>query len=584
MNRLCNNNFPKSYIEFAYGIIPILSLLIFCLSGCTHSKPILQSVPQIESKDTAFEAVNVVQSGLVFSISKPVKPLTILETGGHGGGLIDFNGDSLYDIILLGPDRVSLYQNLGGFRFKDVTADSGIRQKGYWAGVAIGDYDNDGKPDIYVCGYDCSALYHNEGNGKFKEVTAEAGLSVLPHTKEGYGDWRSSAGFADVNNDGKLDLYVCRYAQYGSSSVQLCGDPLRVQKFSCSPDIYTPQIGILYKNLGNGKFQDVTKAMGLDNASGRAWAVAFADYNGDGFIDFAVVNDEKPGDLFENQHGKKFINNGIVSGTGLNTNGHVHGGMGADWGDFNGDGKLDLFIATYQNESKCLYRNEGHGVFTESSLDAGLAESMDRWVTFGSKFLDYDLDGWQDLIVTNGHVINNTAEIYPGTQYRQPVQLFHNNGGVFNETTSLLNDEARKLMVGRALIVGDLNNDGRPDVLITQNEGPVVLLKNVIKTSNHWISLKLKGVKSNRDGFGAHVVISVNGKKQVMDASSSGSFLSSSDPRLLFGIGAASSVDSIEIHWLGGSKQTWKNVEANHRYEIEEGNEKPTLLTDATLK
>lgn len=577
MNRLCNPISTRSQSEFGYKIFLILALLSFCLAGCTHSKPNPQTVPTIETKEFAFEAVGAAQSGLDFSISKPAKPLTILETGGHGGGLIDFNGDSLYDIILVGPDRVSLYQNLGGFHFKDVTAESGIRQKGYWAGVAIGDYDNDGKPDIYVCGYDCSALYHNEGNGKFKETTVEAGLSALPHTKEGYGDWRSSAGFADVNNDGKLDLYVCRYALFGTSSVQLCGDPSRAQKFSCSPDIYLPQIGILYKNLGNGKFQDVTKAMGLDAASGRAWGVAFADYNGDGFIDFAIVNDEKPGDLFENQKGKKFINKGIASGTALNTNGHAHGGMGVDWGDYNGDGKLDLFVATYQNESKCLYRNEGRGLFTESSLDAGLAESMDRWVTFGSKFLDYDLDGWQDLIVANGHVINNTAEIYPGTQYRQPVQLFHNGNGVFKEATSLLDGEAQKLLVGRALIVGDLDNDGRPDVLITQNEGPVVLLKNVVKTNNHWISLKLKGVKSNRDGVGAHVVISVNGKKQVKDASCCSSFLASNDPRLLFGVGDSAVVDSIEVSWLGGSKQSWKNVEANHRYELEEGVEKATV-------
>ena len=576
MNRYCKMIDSQTQSKFRRNFFPLLALLALCLTGCLHSKPPLQSVPTTESKEIAFEAVAATQSGLDFNIIKPAKPLTILETGGHGGGLIDFNGDSLYDVILVGPDHVSLYQNLGGFRFRDVTAESGIRQGGYWEGVAIGDYDNDGKPDIYVCGYDCSALYHNEGNGKFKETTVESGLSALPHTKEGYGDWRSSAGFADVNNDGKLDLYVCRYALFGASSVQLCGDPSRAQKFSCSPEIYHPQIGILYKNLGKGKFQDVTKEMGLDAASGRAWGVAFADYNSDGFIDFAIVNDEKPGDLFENQKGKKFINQGTVSGTALNANGHAHGGMGVDWGDYNGDGKLDLFVATYQNESKCLYRNEGHGFFTESSLDAGLAESMDKWVTFGSKFLDYDLDGWQDLIVTNGHVINNTAEVYLGTQYRQPVQLFHNSHGVFKETTSLLSSEAQKLLVGRALIVGDLDNDGRPDVIITQNEGPVVLLRNVVKTNNNWVSLKLKGVKSNRDGFGAHVVISVNGAKQVMDASSSSSFLASCDPRLLFGIGEAAVVDSVEVGWLGGEKQIWKNLVANHRYELEEGVEKAT--------
>ena len=478
--------------------------IVLSAAGCSKTPPAatpIQNTVAAETHSTIFEDVYPA-TGIDFAVSKPDKPLNILETIGHGGAIMDVDGDGIPDVLLVGPDRVALYKNLGDFRFQDITNGSGLRQKGYWCGVAVGDYDNDGKPDIFLCGYDCSALYHNEGGGHFREVTESAGVGVRPDGEGGYPEWRTVAGFVDFDRDGKLDLYVCRYAQFGPRSVQLCG-PINGEHFSCSPDIYTPQIGILYRNLGSGKFQDVTKAMGLDTASGRGLGVAFADYNDDGWPDIAITNDERPGDLFTNQKGKRFVNDGVVSGTAVSVNGHVHGGMGADWADFDGDGKLDLFVATYQNEAKCLYKNMGHDVFSEASLDAGLSERMDRWVTFGCKFIDYDNDGQPDLMVTNGHIINNTAKVYAGTQYRQPVQLFHNENGQYREVTDQLGSGAKRLLAGRGLLVGDLDNDGKPDVIVTQNEGAPLILKNQTRNANHWIGIKLVGTgRTNRDGRG----------------------------------------------------------------------------------
>jgi hypothetical protein len=560
--------------------LPILFALTF-LPGCVR-RPVAAGVPTAEvRRPTAaplFEDVYD-RSGVDFKFSRPTGPQNILQTMGHGVALIDYDGDGRLDLLLLSEDRIYLYRNLGDFHFEDVSARAGFRQKGNWSGVAIGDYDNDGRPDIFVCGYDCSALYHNDGDGRFTEVTERAGVGVRPPSQGGTPEWRTSAGFVDYDRDGKLDLFICRYAEFGPRSVQLCGTAEKGEGFSCSPDVYTPQTCLLYRNLGGGRFEDVSVKTGVARTSGRALGVAFADYDNDGWIDIAVANDERPGDLLHNKAGKGFVNAGVMSGTALNSNGHAHGGMGIDWMDYDGDGRQDLFVSTYQKEAKNLFHNIGNGCFLDASLDAGLAEKMDPWVSFGTKFFDYDRDGFPDLIVTSGHVINNTASLYPGTQQHQPVQLFHNSGGNFTETTDRLGPKASRLLVGRSLAVGDLDNDGRVDVVITQNEGPPLILRNMSTDTNHWLSFRLVGSKSNRDGFGARIELTAGGKKQIRDATNSGSYMAAGDPCTYFGLGAAQRAD-VTVRWPSGQVQSLPGLRCDRKYRIDEAGGAPVVLPD----
>ncbi|HLK60888.1 MAG TPA: CRTAC1 family protein [Chthonomonadaceae bacterium] len=551
------------------GLVGLAAILLWGLVGC--NPPVTTAPPSpnpTPASSALFEDV-IPTSGIDFAIKQTESPLNIQQNVGHGVALIDFDGDGLLDIVFIAPDHVRLYKNLGHYKFQEVTANSGLRQAGFWQGVAVGDYDNDGRPDLYLCGYDCSALYHNEGGGKFREVTAEAGLQVVK--EKGYGDWRTSAGFADLDGDGKLDLYVCRYAEFGPKYPQHCHDPSKPSEMACAPNSYKPIQGFLYRNMGGGRFQDVTRESGLATANGRGLGVAFADYNDDGRVDIAIANDEIAGDLFQNLGNFKFVNKGVESGTGVNQNGKPHGGMGIDWADYDGDGKLDLFVATFQYEVKTLYHNMGGGTFLECAEGKGITGSINRWVTFGAKFLDYDNDGWPDLIMTSGHVIDNTAELYPGTQYRQPVQVFHNNQGQFVETTQQLGPKAQRLMVGRGLAVGDLDNSGRLDVVVTDLDGPPMLLQNQVKNANHWLTLTLVGKTNARDGFGARVVVRFGTRQTRIDATNSGSFLAANDPRLHFGLGSAAQADSITVRWPNGKTDTYKNVPADAFYILTEG-------------
>ncbi|MEP6755662.1 MAG: CRTAC1 family protein [Chthonomonadales bacterium] len=552
-------------------------------SGCFNSNVAPQAAPSPPVTNSSFTGPFVFEdisktTGIQFEIKHTKSPLNILDTIGHGVGIVDFDGDGLMDIILLGPDKVKLFKNLGNHKFQDVTDQSGFKQKGYWCGIAIGDYDNCGRPDVFICGYDCSALYHNEGGGRFTDVTAGSGLEVKPSPPAAFPEWRSSAGFMDIDGDGKLDLYVCRYSEFGPSVPQLCGDSTKPEKYSCGPDAYHPQKGILFKGFGGGKFKDVTKESGMDQVHGRALGVAFFDYDGDGKVDIVVANDEQPGDLMRHKGGMKFENMGTISGTALNTLGHVHGGMGIDTGDYNNDGKMDMFVTTYQNEAKSLYMNLGGGVFQDKALDAGLAEKMDHWVGFGVKFLDYDRDGQLDLAVTSGHVLDNTARVEPGTIYRQPLQLFHLENGVYHETTAQMVQGAPRQLVGRGLATVDLNNRGWLDVIVTDHEGPTLFLKNAGLDKNHFINLQFVGTKSNRDGFGTMVKLTSGGRSQWKMVSNAGSYVTASDPRLFFGVGASDVAESVEIAWPSGAIQILRNLKADHFYRITEGELNPKQI------
>jgi hypothetical protein len=426
---------------------------------------------------------------------------------GNGCGFLDYNNDGNLDVLLVGP-KVALYQGDGTGRFTDVSAATGLaRLSGRFLGCAVGDYDNDGFDDLYLSAYRGGALLRNAGGTGFQEVTKAAGIGPQP--------WGTSCAFADVDNDGRLDLYVGNYVVFGpNTQPQLC--PMSGHLSSCGPRYYQPERGVLYRNEGDGRFRDVTKAWGADKVEGKALGVAFADYDGSGRESLAIANDEVAGDLLHNRGRGRFENIGTSSGTAYDGDGNPHGGMGIDWGDYDNDGKLDLFVATFQNEPKCVYRNEGE-FFTESSVALGMAPALPL-VAFGSKWLDYDNDGWLDLILANGHVQDNIAVIDKSAAYLQSTQLFRNagNGTAFADVSaSALDEGARRPAAGRGLATGDFDNDGRVDVLIADSEGAPLLLHNRTPQAGHWLSVRLVGTKSNRGGIGALVTVEADGRKMA---------------------------------------------------------------------
>jgi len=496
------------------------------------------------------------------------RPLNILQTIGNGCAFFDFDNEGNLDILLVGP-KVALYRGDGHGGFTDVSQAMGVATlEGHFLGCAVGDYDNDGYPDVYLTAYRGGALLHNEAGKGFKDVTKAAGIAPQP--------WATTATFFDANRDGHLDLYVGNYVQFGpDTDPQLCasGDI----KTSCGPRYYDPEAGHLYLGSGNGTFRDGTQAAGItylrknseaittsEKASGKCLGVAAADFDGSGHISIALANDEMPGDLLRNTGRGRFENVGQASGTAYDANGGMHGGMGIDWGDVNNDGKLDLFVGTFQNEPKCLYINGGSGFFEERS-DQFKLHAAHPLVTFGSKFFDFDNDGFLDLILANGHVQDNINEIDRSAFYRQPTLLFQNQGGQRFEDVSarLLDAGSRRPIVGRGLAVGDYDNDGRRDVLIVDSEGTPLLLHNEFSTSagNRWVGFALSqppGAPGGRDAYGAVVTVrAMGGRTRMRHCHADGSYMSSSDKRLHFGLGSAAEIESVTVRWPDGTTEKW---------------------------
>ena len=570
-----------------------LLLALLCGAGCSHSgataptgaatsvppgtvagNPIPSEAPQGLFADRAQSA------GVNFTLGHGGRsPLTILDTLGGGCALLDYDGDGWLDLLLVGPHKVALYHNKGNGTFEDITAQSGLDASGYWQGVAVGDYDNDGKPDIYLSGYRCAALYHNESRGQdappasglrppadapspvFRDVTKQAHL--------GSALWGTSAAFVDVDNDGFLDLYVCHYVKFGPSSNQFCNQGGIAS--TCGPTNYDPEKGTLYHNNGHGGFTDETAKRGLADAHGNALGVAIADYDGDGWPDIAIANDQLPGDLYRNKGRGFFENVGLLSGTAYDGAGSAHAGMGIDWADYNTDGNLELVVTTYQHQATSLYAQSTPGLFSDITNTAGTGVPSINYVKFGVKFFDYDNDGQADLVVTNGHAVDNIAKTDSTTTYPQIPQLFHNVGdGKMKEVTKEAGAAFAHPVVGRGLAVGDYDNDGKPDVVIVDIEGHALLLHNETPTPNHWLTLRLQGTNSNRDGIGATLLVEANGRKWRQVVSATGSFLAASDLRPHLGLGTARQAERIEIRWPSGTRTVLNHVAGDRIVAVSE--------------
>lgn len=529
-------------------------------------------------------------SGLHYRWTVPGKrPLTILQTIGNGCAFLDYNNDGNLDVLLVGIDHVALYKGDGHGRFTDMSHETGLDTlRGHFLGCAVGDYDNDGYDDLYLSGYHTGLLLHNEHGKRFRDVTREAGLAPQP--------WGTSCAFADIDNGGRLDLYVGNYVLFDKTTPQLC--PLSNIPTACSPGVYRPGRGILYHNLGHGKFQDITRRWGAAAVSGYCLGVAFADYDGTGRPSLALANDETYGDLMKNE-GKRFKNVGKAAGTATDLRGSVYAGMGIDWGDYDNDGKLDLVLATFEQQTKCVFHNHA-SLFTEESARLGLDPAV-PWVAFGVKWLDFDNDGWLDLILSEGHVMDNVADVnrafdnadIPGyakhPSYRQSIQLFHNTAGTrFTDSSSGLDAYAHRPIVGRGLAVGDYDNDGRVDVLVVDSEGVPLLLHNEAKPSGHWLSFTLEGTRSNRDGYGAQVTVQTStpagGLTQTRVCHADGSYLSSSDKRVHVGLGTATVADTVRVRWPSGQVDTYHGLKADAAYRVREGDKEARPVGTAPVE
>jgi hypothetical protein len=541
-----------------FALVCATSLSLGCHKAGDPPRAISQDPP---SPRAAIRFEDIADSaGLHYRWSIPGKrPLNILQTIGNGCAFLDYDNDGNLDILLVGP-KLALYKADGKGHFTDVTHATGLdKLHGHFLGCAVGDYDNDGYEDIYISGYQTGLLLHNEQGKGFKDVSAQSGIKPQP--------WGTSCAFGDVDGDGKLDLYICNYVKFGPDSVQLC--PLNHILASCGPRDYPPERGVLYRNLGGGKFRDVTTAWGADQVAGKGLGVTFADYDGSGRQSLAIANDVMPGDLLHNQ-GSRFVNEGVASGTAYDRNGNLHGGMGVDWGDYDNDGQLDLLVATYQMEAKNLYHNTG-GFFTDTSVPLGLASKTLPYVAFGAKFLDADNDGWLDLMLTNGHTQDNTARINKSTTYREPTQLFRNErGAAFTEVSSALAGPAGRSIVGRGLAIGDFDNDGRMDALVVDSEGAPLLLHNTTQNAGHWLLCRLVGRQCNRDGFGALVRAQAGDKVYLRRCGTDGSYLSASDKRVPIGLGSAQQA-TLTIKWPDGHQDIYPNVAADRVVTLVEG-------------
>jgi hypothetical protein len=502
------------------------------------------------------------------------------ETMPAGIALFDYDGDGLLDIYLVngaempslektGPKYLNrLYHNNGNGTFTDVTERAGVAGAGYGMGVAVGDYDNDGWPDLFLANVNGNQLFHNNGNGTFTDVTAKAGLSGATHN--GRKMWSISAGWFDYNRDGLLDLFVVNYVdwdpRYEPACVGLNG------RGYCHPGSFAPLPDTLYRNNGDGTFTDVSAETGISALLGKGMGIAFADYDGDGWPDVFVANDNSPNLLLHNLGGKRFEEVGLQAGVAYNEEGNVLAGMGVDFRDLNNDGLPDIWHTAIENETFPLYVNQGNGNFLNAGRESRLANLTLPMSGWSNGIVDLDNDGWKDLVVARGNVMDNIEEVSRHFRYAEPNSVFRNLGnGQFGDVSATAGADFTRPAPNRGLAYGDLDNDGRVDLVVTSLGGPVRVLRNVTETRNHWILLKLVGTKSNRMGIGAQIRITTDdGRRLYNEVTTSTGYSASSDPRVHFGLGSSRVIREIEIRWPSGTRQLLHDVATDRLMEVTE--------------
>ncbi len=499
----------------------------------------------------------------------------LVETMGGGVALLDYDNDERLDIFFTNgakiddpmpdgklPDKSNpqfwnrLYRQNSDGTFTDVTEKAGISgmpQNHYDMGVAVGDYDNDGFEDIYVTGYGANTLYHNNGNGTFSDVTQKAAVAAS--------GWSASAGFLDYDNDGKLDLFVTRYVDWSFKTNRYCGEKRPGYRAYCHPDNYEGVSNILYHNNGDGTFSDVSERAGIAKAIGKGLGVSFADYDGDGFTDIFVANDSVQCFLFHNNGNGTFAEVGLLAGVGYNEDGKTFAGMGIDFSDYDNDGRPDIIVTDLSNERYMLFRNNGDGTFRDVTNQSGVGGATLAFAGWSTRFFDYDNDGWKDLFVAQSHVMDTIEKTSPNLKYLQPPLLLRNQGGRFMRVSP--GESFRREWAGRGAAVGDLDNDGDPDVVVSNAGQYAYALRNDGGNRNSWLEIQTIGKKSNRDGIGSRIkVVSASGLTQYFTVNTAVGYLSASDKRLIVGLGPDSTAKLVEIRWPSGIVQKIENVKA----------------------
>ncbi len=508
----------------------------------------------------------------------------LVETMGAGVALFDYDNDGRLDIFLINgaplnesmpkdaiPQKTGaeywnrLYHQKQDGTFEDVTGKAGLQGAGYGMGVAVGDYDNDGYEDLYVTAYGGNRLYHNNGNGTFTDVTQKAGVA-------GNG-WSTSAAWVDLDNDGRLDLIVLRYLKWVFSDI-FCGEHKEGFRSYCHPDLFSAAPPLVYHNDADGRFTEVAEKIGLSRPA-KGLGIALADYDRDGGVDLFFANDSMTQFLYHNKNNGRFDEVGLMSEVAVDEDGHTYAGMGVDFADYDNDGMPDLVITDLANQKYAIYHNRGNGSFTYSTDSSGLGRITRLHSGWGVRFLDYDNDGWKDLLIAQGHDLDTIALQYPQLSYREPLLLTRNTGQKFVDVSEASGEVFQQSWVGRALATGDIDNDGRIDAVVTTNDGPAYVLRNETPTHNHWLTLKLVGHQSNRDAIGSEVELTTASGRQLATVTTAGSYLSSSDKRVHFGLGTENAAETIRIHWPSGIVQTLKNVRADQFLQVDEISENP---------
>jgi enediyne biosynthesis protein E4 len=505
----------------------------------------------------------------------------IIETTGSGVAIFDYDNDGWPDIFLVNGTALELkdtdakptshlFHNNHDGTFTDVTRAAGLEFTGWGQGVCVGDYDNDGYDDLYVTYYGKNRLYHNEGNGTFKDVSASAGVA---------GDgtaWGTGCAFVDYDRDGRLDLFVANYVLFDIKTAPKPGQGMtcvwKGTPVMCGPRGLQSSPNILYHNLGGGKFEDVSRTSGIERTYGHyCFSVSTVDYDDDGWPDIYVACDSTPSILYHNLQNGTFADVGAEAGVAFNEDGREQAGMGSTVGDYDNDGRLDIFKTNFSDDSSSLYHNDGDGTFSAKIFEAGLSLNT-RFLGWGTMFVDVDNDGRLDILSVNGHVYPEVDTAHLGSDYREPRLLYWNAGsGKFKDISQECGPGCTQPGSSRGLAVGDLWNDGRMSAVVNNMGGPPMLLVNQASTANHWLGVITRGTKSNRDGIGAKVTVLAGKQKYMQEVRSGSSYISNNDMRLHFGLGNASDVDRIEVRWPNGAKEIFPVGRADRFVTLTEG-------------